>query len=79
MTQPQPARDPAAVLTAALRRHPYLLLAAACLPFAALNRPNGVDPSLFASLVLLLGVTAFYAYLAFRAFRDCSSPMPIPG
>ena len=59
MTQPQPARDPAAVLTAALRRHPYLLLAAACLPFAALNRPNGVDPSLFASLVLLLGVTAF--------------------
>lgn len=43
MTQPQPARDPAAVLTAALRRHPYLLLAAACLPFAALNRPNGVD------------------------------------
>lgn len=71
MTQPQPARDPAAVLTAALRRHPYLLLAAACLPFAALNHPNGVDPSLFASLVLLLGVTAFYAYLAFRAFRDC--------
>lgn len=55
MTQPQPARDPSAVLTAALRRHPYLLLAAACLPFAALNRPNGVDPSLFASLVLLLG------------------------
>ena len=37
MTQSQPAQPEGTL--AALRRHTYLLLAAACLPFAALNAP----------------------------------------
>ena len=69
MTQSQPAQPEGTL--AALRRHPYLLLAAACLPFAALNRPSGIDPSMFVSLVLLLAVTAFYVCLAYRGYADC--------
>ena len=64
MTQSQPAQPEGTL--AALRRHPYLLLAAACLPFAALNRPSGIDPSMFVSLVLLLAVTAYYVCLSYR-------------